>query len=85
MSIMKLKKMNRLLIIGCFFTTLVFTAQEQTLNCNQNIQKALSYLKGSNTLEKDSLKAIETLKPCLAAKNSNAQLIMGHLYLQLSE
>lgn len=78
---MKRKKMDRLLIIGCFFTTLVLTAQEQTLDCKYNIQEALFYLKGSSAIEKDSLKAIEYLKPCLKAKNSNAQLIMGHLYL----
>ena len=78
---MKRKKMNRLLILGCFFTILVLNAQEQTLNCNENLQKTLAHLQGTAALEKDSLKAIEYLKPCLVAKNANAQLIMGHLYL----
>ena len=78
---MKRKKMNRLLILGCFFTTLVLNAQEQTLNCNDNLQKTIAHLQGTATVEKDSLKAIEYLKPCLEAKNANAQLIMGHLYL----
>ncbi len=73
--------MNRLLILGCFFTTLVLNAQEQTLNCNENLQKTIAHLKGTATMKKDSLKAIEYLKPCLEAKNANAQLIMGHLYL----
>lgn len=73
--------MNRLLILGCFFTTLVLNAQEQTLNCNENLQKTLAHLQGTATVEKDSLKAIAYLKPCLVAKNANAQLIMGHLYL----
>jgi hypothetical protein len=69
---MKRKKMNRLLILGCFFTTLVLNAQEQIIDCKQNIQEALFYLKGSTTIEKDSLKTIEYLKPCLEAKNPNA-------------
>jgi hypothetical protein len=69
--------MNRLLILGCLFTTLVLNAQEQTLNCNENLQKTLAHLQGTATVEKDSLKAIAYLKPCLVAKNANAQLIMG--------
>lgn len=81
---MKRKKLNRLLIIGCFFTTLILNAQEQILDCKYNIQEALFYLKGSTKIEKDSLKAIEYLKPCLEVKNSNTQLIMGHLYLNSS-
>jgi hypothetical protein len=82
---MKRKKMNRLLVLGCFFTTLVLNAQEQNLDCKYNIQEALFYLKGSTAIEKDSLKAIEYLKPCLEAKNPNAQLIMGHLFLNNSQ
>ena len=50
---MKRKKMNRLLVLGCFFTTLVLNAQEQILDCKYNIQEALFYLKGSSTIEKD--------------------------------
>lgn len=74
--------MNRLLmLLGCVFTVLSLTAQEKTLDCEYNIQEALFYLKGSNTIERDNLKAIEFLKPCLEIKNPNAQLIMGHLYL----
>jgi hypothetical protein len=82
---MKRKKMNRLLILGCFFTTLVLNAQEQNLDCKSNIKEALFYLKGSTAIEKDRLKAIEYLKPCLEAKNPNAQLIMGHLFLNSSQ
>ncbi len=82
---MKRKKMSSLLILGCFFTTLVLNAQDQNLDCKFNIQEALFYLNGSATIEKDSLKAIEYLKPCLEAKNPNAQLIMGHLFLNSSQ
>ena len=82
---MKRKKMKRLLILGCFFTTLFLNAQAQTLDCKYNIQEALFYLKGNSTIEKDSLKAIEYLKPCLEVKNPNAQLIMGHLFLNSSQ
>lgn len=82
---MKRKKINRLLILGYFFTTLVLNAQEQNLDCKYNIQEALFYLKGSTTIEKDSLKAIGYLKPCLEVKNPNAQLIMGHLFLNSSQ
>ena len=72
-----------LLFVLCF-TMLKAPAQENTLNCNDNLKQALTYLSGSETVQKDSLKAIATLKPCLRAKNANAQLIMGHLYLNAS-
>ena len=78
---MKPKKMQKLLILGCLFTALFLNAQEQTLDCNSNLRKALSYLQGTAAVAKDSLKAIEYLNPCLGVKNANAQLIMGHLYL----
>ena len=82
---MKRNRKKRLLIIGYFFTILVLNAQEQTLDCKYNIQEALFYLKGNNAIEKDNLKAVEFLKPCLEIKNPNAQLIMGHLYLNSSQ
>ena len=82
---MKRNEKKRFLIIGSFFTILVLNAQEQTLDCNYNIQEALFHLKGSNTIEKDNLKAVEFLKPCLEAQSANAQLIMGHLYLNSSQ
>jgi TPR repeat protein len=72
-----------LLFVLCF-TMLKAPAQENTLNCNVNLKQALTYLRGNGTIQKDSLKAIATLKPCLRAKNANAQLIMGHLYLNTS-
>ena len=84
-TIMKRNEKKRFLIIGSFFTILVLNAQEQTLDCNYNIQEALFHLKGSNTIEKDNLKAVEFLKPCLEAQSANAQLIMGHLYLNSSQ
>ena len=71
---MKRNEKKRFLIIGSFFTILVLNAQEQTLDCNYNIQEALFHLKGSNTIEKDNLKAVEFLKPCLEAHGE--QLIM---------
>jgi TPR repeat protein len=73
-----------LLFVLCF-TMLKAPAQETALNCNDNLKQALTYLKGNDTIQKDSLKAIATLKPCLRAKNANAQLITGHLYLNASD
>ena len=39
------------------------------------------YLKGSEFVPRDSLKAIAYLEPCVEAAYSDAQLLMGRLYL----
>jgi TPR repeat protein len=75
------RKIFHKLLIGCLFAVPCLSAQEQAPNCNENLQKTLAHFQGTATIAKDSLKAIEYLKPCLEAKNANAQLIMGHLYL----
>ena len=67
--------------LGFFFMAFSINAQENTLDCNDNLQKALN----ATTVAKDSLKAIEYSQPCLDAKNPNAQLIMGHLHLNSSD
>ena len=53
---------------------------QQTLHCSNNVQEALSYLKGSATIEKDTIKAIDYLKPCVLQNNAKAQLVLGHIY-----
>jgi hypothetical protein len=60
-------------------------AQEQNPDCRYNIQEALFYLKGSTSIEKDTLKAIEYLKPCASIGNEQAQLVLGHLYVNDSD
>ena len=69
-----------LLFVLCF-TTLTTQAQETTANCNATLQQALLFLKGNDSIQKVSLKAVTLLKPCLRARNANSQLVMGHLYL----
>jgi len=69
------------LLLFLFLTAFSLSAQEQDLNCSYNIEEALFYLKGSTSIEKDTLKAIEYLKPCASIGNTEAQLILGHLYV----
>ena len=73
-----------LLFVLCF-TILTTQAQKTTLNCNDNLQQALTFLRGNDSIQKDSLKGVALLKPCLRARNANTQLVMGHLYLNASD
>ncbi|WP_158651265.1 tetratricopeptide repeat protein [Pseudotamlana carrageenivorans] len=57
------------------------SAQEQNLNCSYNIQEALFYLKGSSSVEKNTKKAIQYLKPCVSVGNIEAKLLLGHIYV----
>lgn len=71
-----MKKIKMLLAL-CFIVTIA-NAQEE-LNCDFNFRAALLYLKGSTNIQKDSLRTIEYLKPCLISGDANAQLLMGRL------
>jgi hypothetical protein len=70
----------RLLLILCFAIVTNIKVQQQ-LDCESNFKNALSYLKMSENVKSDSLKAIELLKPCLEVDDPNAQLLMGRLYV----
>lgn len=74
-----MKQTCTLFILYCF-AIVTIQAQEHPLNCKYNFQEALFYLKGNANIAKDSLKAIEYLKPCVAVNNAKAQLLLGHLY-----
>lgn len=75
-----MKKTQCWLLLSLILTTSFYAQNE--IDCNTNLKNALSYLQGTSTVAKDSLKAIEYLKPCLRENNPNAQLIMGHLFLK---
>jgi hypothetical protein len=64
----------------CLLLSQFVKAQETELNCNSNFGEALYYLKRATKSKKDSLKAIEYLKPCLKIGNDKAQLLMGRLF-----
>lgn len=63
------------------FLFLQFSQAQEKLDCNSNFRKALSYLKEDQNIKKDSLKAIDLLKPCLKQGDANAQLLMSRLYM----
>ncbi len=69
------------LFIGYLLISISANAQEKTLDCKYNLQEAVFYLKGSEFVKKDPLKAIEYLKPCVAAEFADAQLLMGRIFL----
>lgn len=62
----------------------VTTTQAQQLQnkCDYNVNEALFYLKGSALVEKDSLRSIEYLKPCVKNKYPPALLVMGVLNMK---
>lgn len=72
------------LFLCCFFISISAISQN-TIDCDFNFRQAVTHLKGSTYVEKDSLKAIEFLKPCVALENPKAQLLMARLYLNSNE
>ena len=83
--IMKLKENRKILLVGCFLSILCARGQNQKMDCKYHAQEALFYLEGSSSIEKDSVKAMTYLKPCLEAKNATAQFIMGQVLLNSSQ
>jgi hypothetical protein len=77
---MKMNLMRKYITACCFVATMPLLSQEE-LNCETNFKNALFYLKGTDFIEKDSLKAIEFLKPCVEKGDANAQLLMGRLHV----
>ncbi len=77
---MEVKKMSGLLIglLGC---VLVTNAQNEDLDCKANYKNALYYLQGTDSIQKDSLKAVSLIQACLERGDSDAQLLQGQLYL----
>lgn len=67
--------------IGCILLSNTIYAQSKEPDCNFNVYEAISYLEGTEEIAKDSLRAVEYLKPCAKKGNPYAQLLMGRLYL----
>lgn len=57
-------------------------AQDNEIDCDSNLNKALAYLKTSNYTKQDSIKAVNLLKPCVKQEHPYAQLLMGRLFLE---
>ncbi|MEC3907480.1 T9SS type A sorting domain-containing protein [Tamlana sp. 2201CG12-4] len=60
---------------------MTISAQKKVIDCGVHIREAITYLEGTPEVVRDSLKAINYLKPCVAQANPNAQLLMARLYL----
>lgn len=69
------------LLVGLFCNVLATDAQEVELDCRFRFDEAILYLKGNEFVTRDSLRAVDYLKPCVEAGDSNSQLLMGRLYL----
>ena len=74
------KKMFRLFVC-LLFGSISVKGQETSPDCEFYFNEAVFYLKGSEFVPRDSLKAIAYLEPCVEAAYSDAQLLMGRLYL----
>jgi hypothetical protein len=75
-----MKQTSKLLAL-CYFAITMSANSQEKLDCESNYNNALLFLNGSEYIKKDSLKAIEFLKPCLEIDDANAQLLMGRLLL----
>jgi hypothetical protein len=67
--------------VGLLCNVLATDAQEVELDCRFRFDEAILYLKGNEFVARDSLRAVDYLKPCVEAGDSNSQLLMGRLYL----
>ena len=73
------RKLLSTLVLGCVLTIPVVKAQEK-LDCEFNFRQAIFYLQGDKNVERDSLKSVEYLGPCVKAGHAKSQLLMGRLY-----
>ncbi len=73
------KKLISKLFIGYLLINVSVNAQEKVVDCTYNMREAVFYLTEGEL--KDSLKAIEYLKPCVEDNFPDAQLLMGRLLL----
>ncbi len=73
-------KITRIIVLVVLCTS-ILNAQEKDVDCDFNFREALFYLKGDKNMEKDSLKAINYLIPCIEKGNDKAQLLLGRLYM----
>ncbi len=73
---MEVKKMSGLLIglLGC---VLVTNAQNEDLDCKANYKNALYYLQGTDSIQKDSLKAVTLLEACVETSSADGKLLLG--------
>jgi len=71
-----------LMIVFLMFQNSKIQAQDTGANCKVKLQKAIELLTKNNYTKQDSIKAIKLLKPCAKKGSSNAQLLLGRLYLQ---
>ncbi len=81
-----MKTIYKLLLCSYFITTTAYS--QDSLDCDLNMNHALrylQYLKSSNNVKMDSIKAIEYLEPCVDAENALAQLLMARLYLNSND
>lgn len=78
------RKFLYLLMVLCFYQSFSAIAQTKATDCNFNIDEAINKITKENYSKKDSLLAIELIKPCLINQNPYAQLLMGRLYLNNS-
>tara|TARA_R110001606_G_scaffold84439_1_gene192096 strand:+ start:372 stop:1793 length:1422 start_codon:yes stop_codon:yes gene_type:complete len=74
-----MKKISKLFTVCCFVVSISAHTQEKS-DCETNFNEALSYFRITNYSKKDSIKAIEILKPCLEKGDDKTQLLMGRLY-----
>lgn len=75
------RKLRLGLWVWLLCNVLATDAQEMELDCRFRFDEAIIYLKGNEFVARDSLRAVDYLKPCVEAGDSNSQLLMGRLYL----
>jgi len=78
-------KMSKI-VLGMLLCLCIITTQSQKkMDCDLNFKNALFYLKGDKHFERDTVKSIAYLKPCLKIGDANAQLLMARIYLSKND
>lgn len=77
------RKLGFLIVFSCCFS--IGIAQNGEMNCKVNYRNALQYLQGNDSVQKDSLKGVALLVLCASQGASDAQLLLGQLYLKSTQ
>lgn len=78
-----MKKTQQLFIF--FLMSVINCFAQNPVDCKYNFTEAILYLRGSDNIKPDTLKAIDYLKPCIENKDSNSMLLMSRILFKIND
>lgn len=78
-----MKQIRTFCVMCCSIFSIMTHGQEQgeSLDCDFNFRAAIFYLKGDENFQRDTIKSIAYLQPCLSIGDAKAQVLMGRIHL----